>query len=376
MLARFALTLSASAALVLMAGCSLGLGAQIAPMHLDRSASSGSASDVNGEHHDHAGHDHTGHDHSQSNLGQPSYQLSQPDYVAEPHLDHWADAHYGALHGHEHGEHSHTQHNHAHNDGDEHHPPRRLLRHNLRCGWCAPAEHDHTSACGTPYVHGFLTEPAFLGRDFFLDVTQSDDETEIEAELEWSLTKRLGLIVELPYIDAEETGIGDAALGIRILLVEEQRFLLSASTEVELPTGSESRGLGSGAFAVGASLHTWTDLGAWVTLQTVTGIEHVPDEDETEFKWSLALAKSFRACPLISTRTNDEHHHGPTAFSVIAEIQGVTALSDDAGETEGRWLLGASFPLAHNLDLRGAFSQTFGGDEDEDAWTVGVIVHF
>ena len=354
MLARLALLNAASFSLLLMAGCASGLGTQRSPARLGHNSISGSASDAADGHPNHAGHDH-------------SHSLLTHD--APRHLLQSDEAHRHALHSEEVGEH-----NHAHHAGEEHHRSRPLLRRDLRRGWRAPAEHYHASACGTPYVHGFLTEPAFLGRDFFLDVTRTDDETEFEAELEWSLTKRVGLIAELPYTDSEESGIGDAALGLRALLVEERRFLLSASTEIEFPTGSESRGLGSGSLALGASLHAWMDLGSWVTLQTATGLEYVPDENETGFTWSVALAKSFCIRPLILIPSHGDHDHGPVAFNLIAEIQGVTTLTKDAGTTEGRWLLGASYPLTRSLDLRGAFSQSLGGDED--AWTLGIIVHF
>lgn len=335
---RIALPCFASLSLLLAAGCSSGLATRMAPPRADPAGASGSASDEG------AGHEH-------------------PDDAGD-------EARHGpggsAAEGHAHAQ--------AERDHDHAHAPRRLLRTNLRWGWCAPAEHHHASACGTPYVHGILTEPAFLGRDLFLDVTRSDDATEIEAEVEWSLTRRLGLIAELPYTDAMESGIGDAGLGLRALLVEERRFLLAASTEVELPTGSASRGLGSGTVAFGASLHTWTDLGSWVTLQTAVGLEHVPREAETAFRWSVALAKSFPTCPLLRTRSAGAHDHGPSAFALLAELQGVTALSTDAGTTEGRWLLGASYPLTQDLDLRGAFSRSLRGDEE--AWTLGFILHF
>ncbi len=92
------------------------------------------------------------------------------------------------------------------------------------------------------------------------------------------------------------------------------------------------------------------------------------------FTWSVALAKSFPACPLISTPAGGHEDFGPKTFSLIAEIQGLTALSGATG-TEGRWLLGASYPLTRSLDLRGAFSRSFGGDEDEEAWSLSFIFH-
>jgi hypothetical protein len=87
------------------------------------------------------------------------------------------------------------------------------------------------------------------------------------------------------------------------------------------------------------------------------------------------LARSFRSGPLIRRGPSECHDHGPSAFSLLAEIQGSTALSGDTGATEGRWLLGGSYPLTHRVDLRGAFSRSFGGEADENAWTLGFILH-
>jgi len=70
----------------------------------------------------------------------------------------------------------------------------------------APADHTHFTRRGTPLVHLFFVEPAVLHRDFFLDyrsgnnVGGSTDEQELEAELEWALTKRLGIVIEAPYL--------------------------------------------------------------------------------------------------------------------------------------------------------------------------------
>lgn len=40
----------------------------------------------------------------------------------------------------------------------------------LREGWFDPWPHKHFSRNGTPLVHSFGLEPAFLDRDFFLNV--------------------------------------------------------------------------------------------------------------------------------------------------------------------------------------------------------------
>lgn len=219
-----------------------------------------------------------------------------------------------------------------------------------------------------------MTEPAYLGRDLILNVGFADGETEVEAELEWALSRRLGLVVALPYIDGDESGIGDAGLGLRALLVEQPAFLFSTTVEMELPTGDADKGLGSDAVAIGWHVHTWTDLGNWTTLQTQLGLEFVPDTDDVEVVWSFAFAQSFCTCPLFGNAGKGGHEgHGPHAISVMAEVAGATALSGEAGDTEGQWLLGLSYPLFDLLDLRAAYTETFEGD---DAWILGLIFHF
>jgi hypothetical protein len=66
----------------------------------------------------------------------------------------------------------------------------------------APASHGHFSRLGTPFVHLFLTEPAVLHRDLFLDYrvgNNFDGNTdEQEFEMEYALTKRLAWSSKFP----------------------------------------------------------------------------------------------------------------------------------------------------------------------------------
>lgn len=256
------------------------------------------------------------------------------------------------------------------------HDDRPLLRTDLRRGWFECFEHVHEGRCGTPMVHAFLTEPAFLGRDLIVGAALGDGEREIEAELEWALTRRIGLVVGVPWIDGESTGLGDLGLGLRALLVEEERALLTASVEVEVPTASAAKGLGSGTWAYGAGLHGWFDLGGWTTLQTYLGIEHVPTEDESELVWSLSLGKSIGWHPFLADCGSAQHDHGPTSVTLMAEVAGVAPLGGSEEDLSGNWLLGASLPLSRSLDLRGGFTRTWGDTERDEAWVVEVIVHF
>lgn len=50
-----------------------------------------------------------------------------------------------------------------------------------------PFEHIHLSQRGTPYVHSFGIEPAFTGRDLFLDHTYREGNGVVEHESELEL---------------------------------------------------------------------------------------------------------------------------------------------------------------------------------------------
>ncbi len=123
-------------------------------------------------------------------------------------------------------------------------------------GWFDAWSHAHFSERGTPFVHLFAGEPAFIGNELFLDSAfvqgEEGDEFEIEVELEIALTQQIGLAIELPYaaldpeVGASENGIGDFGIAPRFVLVQSDRFILSANVGVSFPTGDDSRGLGSG----------------------------------------------------------------------------------------------------------------------------------
>ena len=148
---------------------------------------------------------------------------------------------------------------HAHEHADHHEP----FGFDLCASWFEPPEHSHASPLGSPLIHSFRLEPAFTHRDLFVDYSfrsgPEETEHEIETELEWALTWRLGLVLELPYrfvnpdAGSAVDGVGDLAVSPRVLLAEYERFLLAFSFEVEIPTGDEDRGLGSGEVALAPS---------------------------------------------------------------------------------------------------------------------------
>jgi hypothetical protein len=267
----------------------------------------------------------------------------------------------------------------------------------LTRGWTDPWVHSDFSPRGTPFVHLFGLEPAFLDRDLFVDFAfteaEDEEESELAVELEYAQTRRLGIVVEAPLVslnpDEGETefGLGDAAIAPRALLVETDRFLLSANLEVAFPTGSESRGLGSGEVAIGPSVSTWLDLGNWFTLSTQVGTEHGTESGDSELSYAAALTYSFRGPVLFPGQAEDHaghaHGHGASHFppgltSLILEYAGRTALSgDERDRSTGEVLFGLSHVLTESLEVRGAYQLPVGGTRDIDyGYVLSLIYHF
>src|SRR5688572_5066076 len=287
-------------------------------------------------------------------------------------------------------------HDHAH-DADEHdvtsdvHDAPEPFGFDLTKGWIDPWPHAHYSRRGTPRVHTFNLEPAFLGRDLLLDYrfTSADEETEIEveAELEWAFTRRIGIVVEVPFVQVNpeegptEEGIGDVAFAPRVLIAESERMLLSANLEISLPTGSESRGLGGEEASVGPSVATWIDVGRWLTFTAAVGSEHGLESGDSALTYGAALIYTFKGPAIFS---GSEHAHGhhvhfpPGMTSVIAELTGEMALSGDQdGDSSHSLLLGVTYTLSGDLELRGGYELPVGGHEEfDDSFVLGLIYHF
>ena len=243
----------------------------------------------------------------------------------------------------------------------------------------------HGSPCGTPYTHGLNVEPAYLDRDLLIDyrignnIDDEADEQELTFELEWALSKRLGLILELPTISTNpfdgptETGVGDMAFGTRMLLVNRNRFLLSTIIEVETPTGSAARGLGNGEAAIAPTVAWWLDLGNWLVFQGQFGPEVKLESGETELLYRFAFTKSWEGPVLFhcqscrspshhgrDTHSHDDHgheaptHHGPGLFTLYLEPIGTSNLTDSDEGTRFDMTTGISYSLTEKLELRTA----------------------
>jgi hypothetical protein len=259
-----------------------------------------------------------------------------------------------------------------HDHGPEGHLHAEPLYGRLCYAWGACPEHAHASRCGAAYVHAFGVEPAFLGRDLLLTVEGEDGETSLEAEVEYALTRRLLMVVELPWHwTDEEDGGGDVGVGLRGLLYESNRFLASAQVAVEAPT---ARGdLGADEWRLAPSVLAWGDLGRGFTLQGGLTLDLSLEGGDTEGRWDAALAWSLPRSPFFGGCGG----HGPAHASLLLEGHGLYALDGaERGTLEHGLLLGVSLPLHRTFDLRAGW--TVAWEEGEDAatgWVLGCVVH-
>ncbi len=251
-------------------------------------------------------------------------------------------------------------------------------------GFLAPFTHIHASPNGTPYVHSFGIEPAFTGRDLFLDHTyikgDGFTEHETEIELEWAFTRRLGVIVEMPYVWEDEEGVasssgfGDLAIVPRALLIGSDRFLLTAQAEIVLPTGSSRFG---GETAIAPGIAMWNDLGNNFTLNSIVSVEHVFDEDETELVYGLGLVKSFGESHV---GHDHAHSHGSRTgmLHLHLEVTGNTPLKDEEkGDINLEGLVGVTYGIAQNFDVRAGYKFPITSPKEFDhGFTTGMIFHF
>lgn len=260
----------------------------------------------------------------------------------------------------------------------------------LGSAWFDPWVHRHFSPRGTPYVHTFGAEPAFIDRDLFLDFGfasgPSGDETEFEAELEWGVTRRLGIVIEVPFVSIDptgtpdESGIGDVAIAPRALLVETDRFLVSANLEVKLPTGDVDRGLGRGETSLAPSLSFWIDLGHMLQANVQVGNETGLESGVDEFFYGVAGAWTFDGPTPFRPGSSVyvDGHFAPGMTSVIVEYLGQRVLDGpDSGTDTSEILYGLSYLLTGYWELRGAYRTSLSASSDlDDGFVVSAIFHF
>ena len=270
-----------------------------------------------------------------------------------------------------------------------------MLGLNFSEGWFEPYIHSHFSPDDTPMIHSFRAEPAFTQRDFIFDYSYRNEtegkEHEIEAEIEWALTRRFGVIIETPYVflDSDEEsnadGFGNVAISPRVLLAEYERFLLAIGLEMELPTGTRAGDISEDRMALAPSLSAWIDLGNWWTVNAQTGFETAVDRNDTVCFLRSALLYTFASDDVRGTgRAHDDHDHPksialpPGLLTVILETDIEVGV---AGAEDGRWsaegIIGLSLGLSEKADIRAGYQFPLSNVQDlHGGLTCGIIYHF
>ena len=260
------------------------------------------------------------------------------------------------------------------------------------CDWLTPWAHSHYSERGTPYVHVFNIEPAFLGRELFLSYGSArgseGDEAEFEMELEWAFTRRIGMVLEAPLIQLDpsgansESGLGDIATAARALLVESADFLLAGNLELSIPTGDEDLGLGNGEASWAPSFSAWFDLRNRLQASVQIGAESGMDSGDSEFFYNAALVYILQTHDVHPETVPDRGHKGAHSLlgvtSGILEFNGRTSLdSPSNGHSSAELLIGAAYNMTSSVEVRGAFQFPVGGHQEHDSsFTLGLVYHF
>lgn len=265
----------------------------------------------------------------------------------------------------------------------------------LTTGWFQAPHHSHLSPLGTPLIHSFRLEPAFTHRDLFIDYGYHTGpegyENEIELELEWAITRRFGMIFEVPYIfespdgGPDVDGFGDFAFSPRLLLVETERFLMSFGVEAEAPTGDAGRGLGDDEWKIAPNFATWYDLGNWWTLNTQIGWERTLESDSSEMFVRASLIKTLRS----GGHGHDDHdddgdqghgndHLEPGNLSLLFEVDGMVGLTEEEdGVVTAEGIVGLYYGLGEDLDVRFGYAFPLSEPREIDSGvSIGLVKHF
>lgn len=238
-----------------------------------------------------------------------------------------------------------------------------------------PVNHTHFSQRGTPYVHPFTFEPPQIHQDAFFiykfteNSMEGSDEFETEAHLDWALTKRIGFVFASPLVGNRQddgthnVGMGDLEIAPRLMLIEEDSFILASNFFITVPTGNQDRDLGAGEVTLNPLLTTWHDLGNWNTLLLNFGPEVGVDSGAASMRYGCSLTHSWQGPAVLGDEGHnwhDEHdqshdharHFAPGMQTLYLEFNGETPLDDSSAPTLLELMPGFSYVLTESAEIR------------------------
>lgn len=155
------------------------------------------------------------------------------------------------------------------------------------------------------YYRGQQTKPVshvFLNYDF-LEIDNAVGQLHtMSLGGEWAVAKRWGFTGYLPVsylvenFDTNSVGLGDASLGGRFLVLNNERFLVSLASSLMLPTGNHVTGLGSSSFGQQISAFGGIYFSDWTFFLSsyASFIYGTPHEPQTEFSLGTSSPRVFK----------------------------------------------------------------------------------
>jgi hypothetical protein len=195
-------------------------------------------------------------------------------------------------------------------------------------GFCAAAKKWPRGELNLP--RALATEKAFPENEALLTIGATGDEFSTAAVYERRVGARTQFEIAVPFegVQSEASwsqGLGDMAVAIKHVLHHNvaRGTILSAAAEVTLPTGSESRGLGSGMTMFEPFVALGLILPRDSFLQVQAGVELPSDTEraDKEAFWRTAFGRSLM-----------EHGYG-RAWSPMLEVLGATELASGGDTT-------------------------------------------
>ncbi len=249
-----------------------------------------------------------------------------------------------------------------------------------------PFKHYHLSKLGSPYIYSFTTQPAFTGRDFFLNHRYRNGngvtEQQLDAQLNWAITQQIGLFAEIPYIreningSPAKTDFGKLSLTPRATILETERFLVALKSEFGLPIGNTTL---DNDTTIAPGVIVWTDLGNWFTLSSEISVEHEFDTEDKELQFNLALIKSDSGKFAHTCVDGECDHSGDRSqINYHLELMGSTPIDgDDRGDVSLESLIGVSLNLSESFDIRAGYIFPLSTPHEiNHGFTTGLIYRF
>lgn len=196
--------------------------------------------------------------------------------------------------------------------------------------------HSHRGA-GPHFIDAFFTENAYLERKIRPDVFTSHGDggtvSGAQIEVEWALLRNVAAIIHAPVLHlaptggSTETGLGDASIGLKVAPINDRsRLIVAFGSDLDLPTGNQSRGLGEGHAVAAPFALAWVPFGPEKRFLLQAGFHaEVPLVSGAEKHGEAGLVLSWTSpqgiSPIVEGIAHIPLDGGATSWSVAPEVR-------------------------------------------------------